>query len=58
MSDSPLGELILLARKKTERVGSDYTAHAKNCLCYVEMSRFSAGGTRERYSRCVEHVLR
>ena len=56
MNDSPIGELITKAREKTSRVGSDYTAHAKNCTCYVEMSRFSAGGTRERYSRCVDHA--
>lgn len=68
MSD-PIGGLIAIARKKVLNGQASYTAYAKECTCYVEVSAISAPttaplskqvmqSTREHYSRCSDHPVR
>lgn len=65
----PIGGLIAVARKKVLSGRSEYTAVAANCTCEVVVAALSAPqvaplskivtqSTRERYSRCVEHLVR
>lgn len=67
--DDPISGLILIARKKVLSGRDSYTAYAKTCTCYVEITAISKPtisplseqvmqSTREHYSRCVDHKLR
>lgn len=58
MSDDPIGGLIVIARKKAKASGGGYTAHAKNCTCWVEVNMLTENSTREHYSRCALHPVR